>query len=136
MRRVLIAALALAGCAVTPPASAPSAPIAGVDWVVDQVAGQTDLGGRPPTLRIEEDRASGFAGCNRWFSTVTQDGAALSFSATGATRMLCQPDAMRIERAFLDQIRVAASARREGDALIVFDAAGAEILRLSLAYTP
>lgn len=47
-----------------------------------------------------ETRVNGFAGCNRFFGQYVRDGAKLSFSALGSTRMAC-PEGMDTEQAFL-----------------------------------
>ncbi len=45
----------------------------------------------------------GYAGCNQWFATVRSDaGDNLRFSAIGSTRRMCAPEAMEVERLFLD----------------------------------
>ncbi len=40
---------------------------------------------------------SGFAGCNRFFGTYSTNGNSISFSELGATRMMCQDEANKIE---------------------------------------
>lgn len=43
------------------------------------------------------NKVSGFAGCNRFFGTYSADGNTISFSELGATRMMCQEEANKIE---------------------------------------
>ena len=43
------------------------------------------------------NKVSGFAGCNRFFGTYSTVGNTISFSELGATRMMCQEDANKIE---------------------------------------
>lgn len=72
------------------------APITGTQWVLaDDVANK-------PTLVIEQNRISGNAGCNNYFSDATIDTSAGNFSAKniGSTRKLCNN--MSIENAYLE----------------------------------
>ncbi|WP_052172459.1 META domain-containing protein [Psychroserpens jangbogonensis] len=43
------------------------------------------------------NKVSGFAGCNRFFGTYTTDGNTISLSELGATRMMCEDEANKIE---------------------------------------
>jgi heat shock protein HslJ len=55
----------------------------------------------PPTLRLDaNNRAGGFAGCNRYFAGFRLRGDSLSFSEIGATRMYCAATD-HVERVFL-----------------------------------
>lgn len=61
------------------------APITGTQWVLaDDIANK-------PTLLIEQNRISGNAGCNNYFSEATIDTSAGNFSAKaiGSTRKMC-----------------------------------------------
>jgi len=72
------------------------APITGTQWVLaDDVANK-------PTLVIEQNRISGNAGCNSYFSDVTIDTSAGNFSAkaVGSTRKMCNN--MTTETAYLE----------------------------------
>lgn len=72
------------------------APITGTQWVLaDDVATK-------PTLVIEQNRISGNAGCNNYFSDVTIDTSAGNFSAKaiGSTRKMCNN--MTAETAYLE----------------------------------
>jgi heat shock protein HslJ len=70
------------------------------EWKVIKIKGLEQLSSAPTLLFVEEDnRVSGFAGCNNYFSTYKVEDNALSFDKTGATRKLC-PD-MGVEDTFL-----------------------------------
>ncbi len=72
------------------------AAITGTQWVLaDDVASK-------PTLVIEQNRISGNAGCNNYFSDVTIDTSAGNFSAkaVGSTKKMCNN--MTTENAFLE----------------------------------
>ena len=61
------------------------APVTGTQWVLaDDIANK-------PTLVIEQNRISGNAGCNNYFSDAVIDTAAGNFSAKniGSTRKMC-----------------------------------------------
>ncbi len=72
------------------------AAITGTQWVLaDDVSSK-------PTLVIEQNRISGNAGCNNYFSDVTIDTSAGNFSAkaVGSTKKMCNN--MTTENAFLE----------------------------------
>lgn len=124
--RALALALALAACATQPPPAMHGFSLAGTSWMrVDR----SDDAPHFPTLAFEDGRASGHAGCNRWFASVSQSGERLTFGAIGATRMMCAEPAMATERAFLDALSATRTARVQGEQLILLDAAGRERAR-------
>ena len=83
-----------------------------------------------PTITFEGERASGFAGCNRWFGTVTRgEYPALTFSGVGSTRMMCEGAQMTIEREFLAALGDTQMATVDGDQLVLADIGGAEVAR-------
>ncbi len=127
--RALALAVALAACAgQLPSESAPS--LAGTSWTrVDRGEDAPHF----PTLDFEAERASGHAGCNRWFATVTRSGEQLSFGGIGATRMMCAEPAMATERAFLNLLGATRAARMDGDQLILLGADGRELARFDRA---
>jgi heat shock protein HslJ len=123
MRAILLSAALLAACANQPPS--PHGDLANSEWMLANETGAAS----PPTLAFADDRASGFAGCNRWFATPARNGETLSFASIGLTRMMCSPSAMEAERDFVAALEGTASARIEGDQLILSDASGAEMAR-------
>ena len=104
----LLVALALAGCAKTPPekkAEPAARSIEDRDW--DLVAlGEQDhplgAGGKPATLRFDAaaQRAGGNAGCNRYSAAYTLVGDSLRFTAAISTKMACT-EGMELENAWL-----------------------------------
>ena len=93
----LFAALALAAC-VTPALSEDE--IAGVDWHLVGLEGQTvDW---VASLRIEGDKLSGKAPCNRWFGTNSAALPAVAIQGIGATKMAC-PD-LAAESAYFEAL--------------------------------
>ena len=126
MRSALAALLLLTACARTPgpPPPSPSALIE-TRWIM------ADGGGDAPTIEFSENRAGGYAGCNRWFAQVNALDPALSFNGVGATRRSCSPTVMEIERTFIAALEATETARLDGDTLILRDAAGAELARFN-----
>lgn len=58
------------------------------------------------SLSFASDRIAGKAACNRYFASV-QEGSypgAVTFSGTGATRMMCEPAAMKVEDRYLSLV--------------------------------
>lgn len=89
-------------------------------------------GEHAPTIVFAEGRASGHAGCNRWFASVTHgEGVAMTFGDAGSTRMMCEPARMEVERRFLAALNETQIAVVEGDTLILRDIAGADVARFT-----
>jgi heat shock protein HslJ len=128
MRAPFFVLFALAACATPQPPTSPTAMhLSGTKWVrVD------DANAAPhnPTLEFEEARASGFAGCNRWFASVTQLGEELRFGDVGTTRMACSAEsATAAERSFLAALAAARYAHYDRDALVLLDANQQQLAR-------
>lgn len=69
------------------------------------------------TLNEEENRITGFAGCNNFFGTYNlKDGDRISFSSLGATKMAC-PDSDFNESDFLEMFGLVDNYRITGDKL-------------------
>jgi heat shock protein HslJ len=78
-------------------------------------------------------RAAGSAGCNRYNTTASVDGARLSFGPAVASKRLCPGAVMAVESAFLAALPRVANARTDGDRLLLSDAEGAPLLELVAA---
>lgn len=115
--RALLCALLLAACATAAPA--PPIHLAGTSWMrVD------DENANPhgATMAFTERGASGHTGCNRWFTSVTQDGEVLRFGNIGTTRMACQTQMQAdTERNLLQALRATRYAHYDQDALVLLD---------------
>ncbi len=100
--------------------SAPS--LVGTHWQLSSVNGST-LSKRLSkriTLNFHPKRASGSAGCNRYFSNYKLSGSnSVSFRGIGSTKMLCKPRFMKAERKFLSALRNANSYRLSNGALFI-----------------
>lgn len=112
---VLMAVLVLAGagaCRAVPAADAAieterdTAELTGSAWKVTAMGAVAVVSGREPTLAFGPGgHLTGSGGCNRLFGDFTQDGAKLTVTALGATKMMCAPPAlMAQERALFDRL--------------------------------
>lgn len=115
-------------------ASAPEAGLLNAKWVLvalnDEPVELEREEQRPHfTLEAEENRMTGFTGCNRMFGTYEIEGERLSFGPIGATKMACM-DTMDLERDFLKAIEATASYYLAVEELELFDADGKNVARL------
>jgi heat shock protein HslJ len=100
--------------------------LAGTSWVM------ASAGKRPPSISFEADgKVAGSGGCNRFFGNYEQNGESLSFSPLGATRMACPTGIMKIEHGFFAMLGAVRKAKLEASTLVLIDAAGKELARLS-----
>lgn len=127
---VVAMAAGLAGCAngASPSNNSPVS-LQGV-WEVSALTGQSLAG---QTMQIDADGGvSGFAGCNRYVSSI-QRGAAgqVSFAPGAATKMAClDGGAMRSEAAFLAMLGEVRSVREQGAGLVLLDGEGRVLAEL------
>lgn len=138
----LLAALALAACAAaaapqTPPTpdagQAPAYPpppgLPGTSWTLTDLNGAAPLADAVPTLALDAaGQAAGSAGCNRYFGTFAEDGAAVTFGPLGSTKMACAPAVMQQETAFLQLLGNVAGFAVAGDTLTLTTDAGATLV--------
>lgn len=129
MRGALALAVTLAACVAQAPPQAAHA-LAGTHWMrIDRSEDAPHF----PTLDMEQTRASGHAGCNRWNAAVTGHGDELGFQAVATTRIMCAAPAMATERALLEALRSTRRARVEGGQLVLLAASGRELARFDRA---
>lgn len=147
----LIAVLALAGvvavayqaCACGKQAGAPTGLLAmaedavflpGTAWTVAELRGKPAVGTNPLTLQFDANgtRAFGHAGCNRYFATAAVDGAALTLSGIGSTKMYCHAEGvMAQEGVFLSTLGAVKTVRVESGQLLLLATDGAVLVKLS-----
>jgi len=124
-RAVLAILLLVSACASNGGASAARDDLAGSTWMMlNETRSAT-----PPTISFGDDRASGYAGCNRWFASTTRTGQALEFGDIGTTRMACSPPSMEAERDFVRALDDTMGFRIENGELVLYDVGGADIAR-------
>jgi putative lipoprotein len=105
--------------------------VSGADWELIGLRGQSaplGAGGRRATLRFDADsaRISGFAGCNRYFSSYTlgDDEPALRFSAIGMTKMACS-QGMDLEQQYATALSQVTRYTIQDNRLTLLDASSA-----------
>jgi heat shock protein HslJ len=131
MKRALLAAslLLTAACASATSANsgnaAPLGELDGSEWMMLNESRSAT----PPTIAFAGDRASGYAGCNRWFASVARGDQALEFGDVGMTRMMCSPPSMEAERAFATALNETRGFRIENGELVLYDIGGADTAR-------
>lgn len=77
-------------------------PLAGTSWLVEAMGGTAIVAGSEPQISFDADgKIHGTTGCNRFFGSYAQTGAAIAFSGVGMTKMACMADGvMEQETAF------------------------------------
>lgn len=91
----------------TPNSIAPKLAVIDGNWSLIQLGEKNaaDLGSNTmPTLLIKDDQLSGFAGCNRYHGTFTQQNQQLALGPMAMTKMLCQGQAQNIEDDYLQAL--------------------------------
>lgn len=113
---------ALVACATSAPAPTPTPQgnhLAGTSWRrVD------DMNANPHgvTMAFTERGASGDTGCNRWFTSATQNGEELRFGNIGTTRRACTSEVQAgAERSFLDMLPNTRYGHYDQHALVLLD---------------
>ena len=84
-----------------------------------------------PTLEIDlkENRISGNGGCNNYFASIEHcSPTTLSFSAIGATRMLCLSD--NIESAYFQALQEVATYKIQANTLLLLNKEGEEVVKM------
>ena len=99
--------------------------LAGSNWVSPANTAQT--------LTFEGSRISGTAGCNRFMGSFTQDGINVVLGDIASTRKACAPDIMAKEQKWLAMLNKVRQAEVSGDQLLLKDASGKVIGRLTRA---
>jgi heat shock protein HslJ len=134
---VVIAVLVLlAGCArarpstPAPGAAVVGASVVGTSWTVERIEELVADRGAT-TVRFEDGRARGRAGCNQYSGYLQAAGEALRISEIRTTRMACAPPVMQQEIRFLTALAAVRLARRDGDRLVLLDETGRVRLRLA-----
>ena len=130
-RVALIAALLLLGaCAHNSPAGAPvsTAQLLGTQWTLTKLGDQQittpqDARAIHMVLSADNQRISGFSGCNQMMGGYVLNGDTLKFDQLAGTLMACV-SGMDIERKFLAMFGQVARWKIEGETLTLLDADG------------
>ncbi len=103
-------------------AAAMTAVLQGTTWVGPAEA--------PLKISFEDGRAHGALSCNAFRSAYDEGDATLGFGNIITTRKGCAPDKMQTERLVLKFLGQTKSFVMDGDALVLRDADGRELMRL------
>jgi heat shock protein HslJ len=120
MLRLAPVVLLLAACAGGPdtdPAMIP--PLDGTSWTLVTLGGEPALPAPAVTLGFEGPRVAGTGGVNRYFGGWSADGARLSFTDIGSTRMMGAPAAQQQENRYLAALREVDGAHLDGETLVL-----------------
>ena len=114
-----------------------SSVLEGTEWVLTSFGQQERAPAEPRvTMTVEDGRASGSAGCNRYFTDI-QDGdempASLSLGPVGSTRMMCPEEIMAVEDRFLQELGKVSSFSFVGGRLVLSWQDGDEFGSLSFS---
>jgi heat shock protein HslJ len=126
---ILLVALVLAAASA---AQAIPAQLLGRTWHVISMGGAYTPPELSPTVVFSQQGASGQTPCNRWEGLFGGVPPAVRFEQLRQTEMSCSnPQEMQIERQFLAGIRRMNSIRPDGGTIVLLDAGGQEIMRLT-----
>ena len=130
---VLLAAALVAGGTPAGAAleAAPPSPLEGTAWVLAELPHHTLLEGRAATLRFAAGRALGFDGCNSFRESYATLGASLQVDAPVSTLMACPAERLQQVEGFRAALARAAGYRTDGVELLLLDADGNVLARLS-----
>lgn len=97
------------------------------EWTLTELSGQpvsVPAEGQVPSLRFsqDEERVSGFAGCNQFFGAYSVEGDRLHLQSIGMTRKSCSPPStMQLETRFVDALENVTRATISGNILTLYD---------------
>jgi len=87
-------------------------------------------------LQLNQQRVSGFSGCNRLMGAYQVDGDRLSFLQMAGTMMACAQQSMDTEQRFHAMLQKVARWRVDGEKLDLLDASGATLAQFESRYMP
>jgi len=109
----------------------------GSEWRLDELGGSPvslPAGERWPSITFDgaKKQASGFNGCNNFFSDYNLDGSSLEFGPVGATRRFCEGTAGEVEMKFMQALEKTRSWEIRDGLLMLLD--GSDILARFTAF--
>ena len=111
-----------------PPPTDAALPLDGRAWslvALGDASPPAGAGGRPATIQFDLDngRAAGFAGCNRYSASFTVEGDRLTFGPAISTKMACE-DGDALERGYLAVLPQVTRYERSDSTLSLIGSAG------------
>jgi polar amino acid transport system substrate-binding protein len=108
-------------------------PLAGTNWAVTAFAQGPDLAMPLPDTNLTllfspEGQVNGSSGCNTYRASYTVEGSFLAITPPLGTSIMCEPEVMEQETAFLAALVSAGSFEIQGNNLYIADASGARVL--------
>lgn len=126
-----LAASTLTACAGSTPAG-PAPQLAGTNWTVAAINGESTITGHPPTMAFTTDQVSGTTGCNSYSAGYTINGVSLTLSQAAMTAMACaDPAVMAQEQSFGAALAKVAAVRAAGSGLELVDASQKVVFTLA-----
>lgn len=124
------AVMGLAIAAIVWPAAAPKASgrLAGTEWRIVEIHGAKSISGG--TLRFTQSTVRGKADCNAFFGAFRDHGDKIEIGGLNASPMSCGAR-VEVEEPLLSALQRAKSYRVEGRGLLLIDADGKPVLRLT-----
>ena len=101
----------------------------GTSWSLADGEGVTIPEQVTMTIAFAGATASGSSGCNRFTGMYEERGRSMGFGPMATTRMACADEVMTAERAYLAALESVSSWSATDAELVLFDAAGDELLR-------
>jgi heat shock protein HslJ len=131
-----VAAIVAVGCSTT---AGSGGQLDGTTWALTSYAAAGETRQVPDdvladaTFSATDSTVSGSAGCNRYTGPFTSSGSELTFGALATTQMACVGAASDVEAAYLANLAAARTFTATGEALTIYDEAGAAILEYAPA---
>ena len=130
---LLLIVMSLVSCMkqATPPSGAEAPGPEGIQWYLVEAGGSPVspmAGDKQPRILLDpaENRATGFGGCNQFFSSYELDGFSLTFGPPGATRMACPDLETGLETSVLEALENTRKWKQADGELLLLD--GDEVL--------
>ncbi|HOT90911.1 MAG TPA: META domain-containing protein [Anaerolineae bacterium] len=119
--------MTLTACGVGDAAGS-TAPLEG-EWTLLTLNNAPLLAGSTINVRFEDDKITGYSGCNSYGGTYTAKNTTLQLGEIAVTLMACLDDGVMMqEQAYLKALSSVARFRLDGDRLELLDASGAPLL--------
>ena len=144
-RRRATAGLMVSGClamlvaACAGPGGATSGgakPLVGTQWMAQTIGGREASVVPPSTVSFDGQRITGSGGCNSFNGTIGYAGDQLAVGPLATTRMMCPPEVMKQEAAFLQALQTAQRFTMTEWLLTLFDPSGNQAMTLTRLTAP